>query len=741
MTSAPPTSTSGSSTRPRSPPCSRPGPARTRRPSSSIWCSPRPRATRSSPRSCSATSATTAGSSTTTGTWRSGFEIGETEVPQGVRLVLGRRLDQLDADHRKLLATAAVIGRTFSFGHLAGLVDRRRGRPVRRARGGRAAAPRRGGAGRARRPLRLRPRADPPDPARANSPRPAASGSTSGSPTPSSRAPATAPRSSSPTTSSRPGRPPRRSGPFAALLAAAEASLGALAFEDALRHLDNAEPLVDDAGSACAAIAAGDSAPRARAGSTTPSRCSTVSSVRRPGADEEIALRLQRVQLLNDQYRAAEGLDDIAALVGRGRGPRRSGSAHRRAAGPGPGPLHPVPRPARPRPRVPRRLRGRLRGRRLRAATSARWPSPCCPPPGSPTTGPTTARPPRPTSTRPCRLAEEIGDDDLVLDGLAAGDAPQRPRGQRRAESEALLARLEARRDPVKLNAHCFWMMWQYFALGRFADAVAMCDRGIELAELIGSQPVQYGGIKAIALSEMGRFDEVAGAIDQEVTDDDHPFGQAMASLARSVYLTRLAAWRPAADSLADTLARATELSRVWMQGWAAIAPRHRRRPPPGRARRRRRRDGLGGVECSVADLHGRWPGRGGPGRGAGRRRRRAWPAHGHRRTGADDSNRDAVMALDVLARAHLAARRSRRAPWTAATRGPGAGSGDGVRRHRLAAPRRSRRWRSAAVGRQRRRRPPKRRAARPGVRDPGRSASPSPSCGRWFERQPLAPV
>ena len=54
------------------------------------------------------------------GRWRSGFEIGDTEVPQGVRLVLGRRLDLLGREHRKMLASAAVIGRTFSFNTLAG---------------------------------------------------------------------------------------------------------------------------------------------------------------------------------------------------------------------------------------------------------------------------------------------------------------------------------------------------------------------------------------------------------------------------------------------------------------------------------------------------------------------------------------------------------------------------------------------------------------------------------------------
>ena len=86
---------------------------------------------------------------------------------------------------------------------------------------------------------------------------------------------------------------------------------------------------------------------------------------------------------------------------------------------------------------------------------------------------------------------------------------------------------------------------------------------------LIGSAPVQYGSIKAMALSYMGRFDEVDAAIAEEVTDDDHPFGQVMASLARSVHLVNLGAWGPAAVSLAETLEGATAMSRVRFQLWA----------------------------------------------------------------------------------------------------------------------------------------------------------------------------
>ena len=43
-----------------------------------------------------------------------------------------------------------------------------------------------------------------------------------------------------------------------------------------------------------------------------------------------------------------------------------------------------------------------------------------------------------------------------------------------------------------------------------------------------------------------------------------------MASFGRSCFLTRVGAWQPAAESLIDTIDRASALSRVWMQSWAA---------------------------------------------------------------------------------------------------------------------------------------------------------------------------
>ena len=47
------------------------------------------------------------------GVWKADLEVDELEVPEGVRLVIGRRVDRLAETTRKLLTTAAVVGRSF----------------------------------------------------------------------------------------------------------------------------------------------------------------------------------------------------------------------------------------------------------------------------------------------------------------------------------------------------------------------------------------------------------------------------------------------------------------------------------------------------------------------------------------------------------------------------------------------------------------------------------------------------
>ncbi len=49
------------------------------------------------------------------GRWRLDLEVSELDVPRGVRLVIGRRLQHVSEDCRRVLTTAGVIGRAFSF--------------------------------------------------------------------------------------------------------------------------------------------------------------------------------------------------------------------------------------------------------------------------------------------------------------------------------------------------------------------------------------------------------------------------------------------------------------------------------------------------------------------------------------------------------------------------------------------------------------------------------------------------
>jgi tetratricopeptide (TPR) repeat protein len=49
------------------------------------------------------------------GQFRADIEIDEIDVPENVRLTIGRRLKRLDEDERQVLTAAAVIGRSFSF--------------------------------------------------------------------------------------------------------------------------------------------------------------------------------------------------------------------------------------------------------------------------------------------------------------------------------------------------------------------------------------------------------------------------------------------------------------------------------------------------------------------------------------------------------------------------------------------------------------------------------------------------
>ncbi len=145
------------------------------------------------------------------GRFRPDAAIGEFDVPENVRLVVGRRLDRLPDDARRVLGVAAVIGRTFRYELLetaAGpdgdtvldaIDDAERARL-------RDRRPRPG-----RRGVRLRPRARPPDapdPPLRPSPATAASRRGRSDGTDARAAPPKTTPPTSPTTSWRPAPPP-----------------------------------------------------------------------------------------------------------------------------------------------------------------------------------------------------------------------------------------------------------------------------------------------------------------------------------------------------------------------------------------------------------------------------------------------------------------------------------------------------------------------------------------------------
>ena len=57
------------------------------------------------------------------GAFRSAVAISELDVPESIRLVVGRRIERLGTDAQRVLAAAAVVGRGFEFGLLEHVVD------------------------------------------------------------------------------------------------------------------------------------------------------------------------------------------------------------------------------------------------------------------------------------------------------------------------------------------------------------------------------------------------------------------------------------------------------------------------------------------------------------------------------------------------------------------------------------------------------------------------------------------
>jgi len=171
-------------------------------------------------------------------------------------------------------------------------------------------------------------------------------------------------------------------------------------------------------------------------------------------------------------------------------------------------------------------------------------------------------------------IAERIGDEDLKID-VATARLNTVFNDARDAFGEVVLEKLLVRRDPIRLNAHYFRMMWSALAAARLERCVEICDAGTELAYRIGTLPVQYPTIKAIALLELGRFDDAHTAVNEEIADEDHRFGAALQKLGELQYLLDCAVFDEAFDKTPHVVEESKALSRVWMLNWVANALAH----------------------------------------------------------------------------------------------------------------------------------------------------------------------
>jgi class 3 adenylate cyclase/tetratricopeptide (TPR) repeat protein len=169
---------------------------------------------------------------------------------------------------------------------------------------------------------------------------------------------------------------------------------------------------------------------------------------------------------------------------------------------------------------------------------------------------------------RALAIARDLGDEELEIDALRAVNRTGTV-GTRLANIERITQALERRGDLIALNEHLFDSMWTFWRSARFAACVACSDRATALASRLGIPPVQYGTIKSIALVDMGRFDEAWQALEQEVADENHPFGRLFQRLGQAIWFAAAGNHERVSQELPHIIEGATTLKRVWILPWA----------------------------------------------------------------------------------------------------------------------------------------------------------------------------
>lgn len=167
------------------------------------------------------------------------------------------------------------------------------------------------------------------------------------------------------------------------------------------------------------------------------------------------------------------------------------------------------------------------------------------------------------------QIAAQIGSEDLELE-VATARLNIYLSDDDTDIGEAVLARLEKRRDPIRLNAHYFRMMWSTLGAGLLQRCVEICDAGTDLAYRIGTLPVQYPTIKGLALMDLGQFEQAWQALDEEIADEEHRFGAALQQFGRLQYEINVGDFDAALARAPHVISESHALSRVWMLNWTA---------------------------------------------------------------------------------------------------------------------------------------------------------------------------
>lgn len=353
---------------------------------------------------------------------------------------------------------------------------------------------------------------------------------------------------------------------------AGERSIQALAFEDALRLFDNALRVLEDDNDADArAQLHGLRSVALRGGERFAEALEALSSAASLASTQEKRdeFTLNRCRLLLDIWRGAEALDDLEALLGnaKARGDASSELAVQRVLARAYYVMSLDHKPFAEKCRqayeqaiaLARALDNKAElGAALVATTQLTdyWPD--------------FQEQAKLNHAEAEAIARATGNEDLAIDVATSGLNLLIVDEEGIDGEERLLTRLEARRDPIRLNAFYFRMMWSTYAKGKFARCVEICDKGSELAYRIGTLPVQYPTIKGLALVESGRFDQAWASFDKEIADSAHRFGAAIRDLGRMHYAFAVGADDDMLERARHVTAEAHALTRDWMLQWVA---------------------------------------------------------------------------------------------------------------------------------------------------------------------------